>query len=283
MTIRSQMIASLSRGKSLLADSEPLVVDFLKASVNPDGGFRGRSDKSDLYYTVFGLEVLSALGEPLASEQTLSFLDGFADLENLDLIHLASLIRCYANLTQGRIENSLRERLVNALERFRCEVATVYECFFALGAYHDLGVELPNQDDVIKCIGRLCVSAGGFTNNSSIPVGSTNATAAAMITLHHLGEKIDNKHGDWLLNQCTDSGGFVAVAGAPMPDLLSTATSVHALSVTGFKIDSIKEKTLDFVDSLWTSKGSFHANRADKTIDCEYTYYGLLALGHLGN
>ena len=91
MTIRSQMIASLSRSKSQLADSTPLVVDFLRSNINPDGGFRGRSDKSDLYYTVFGLGALSALGEPLAIEQTLSFLNTFTDIDKLDLIHLASL------------------------------------------------------------------------------------------------------------------------------------------------------------------------------------------------
>ena len=43
----------------------------------------------------------------------------------------------------------------------------------------------------------------------------------------------------------------------------------------------MKETCLDFVDSLWTSTGGFYGNWADDAIDCEYTYYGLLALGHL--
>ena len=38
---------------------------------------------------------------------------------------------------------------------------------------------------------------------------------------------------------------------------------------------------LDFVDSLWTNEGSFHGNWADDHLDCEYTCYGLLTLGHL--
>ena len=275
------MTASLSRSKLQLGGSTQLIVDFLKSNINPDGGFKGRSDKSDLYYTVFGTEALAALGGSVDNERTLSYLDTFTDLDKLDLIHLASLVRCYANLSQGAIENSLRERLVNALERFRSEVNTVYDCFIVLGAYQDLGVDLPDKDRLIKCIAQLSVDSGGFTNNPSIHTGSTNATAAAMITLHELGEKIDNKHADWLISQCTNTGGFTAAPAAPMPDLLSTATALHALKVTGFDTESIKEKTLNFIDTLWTKQGSFYANWAEKTLDCEYTYYGLLALGEL--
>ena len=47
------------------------------------------------------------------------------------------------------------------------------------------------------------------------------------------------------------------------------------------ELDPIRESTLDFVDSLWTSRGGFLGSWADETLDCEYTYYGLLALGHL--
>ena len=44
---------------------------------------------------------------------------------------------------------------------------------------------------------------------------------------------------------------------------------------------SIKEPCLDFVDSLWTNQGAFYGNWTDDMLDVEYTYYGLLALGHL--
>jgi hypothetical protein len=42
-----------------------------------------------------------------------------------------------------------------------------------------------------------------------------------------------------------------------------------------------KERCLDFVDSLWSAEGGFHGHWADDHLDAEYTYYGLLALGHL--
>ena len=41
------------------------------------------------------------------------------------------------------------------------------------------------------------------------------------------------------------------------------------------------ERCLDFIDTLWNATGGFHGNWTDDYLDCEYTFYGLLALGHL--
>jgi prenyltransferase beta subunit len=78
-----------------------------------------------------------------------------------------------------------------------------------------------------------------------------------------------------------EDGGFFASESAPIPDLLSTATALHALSGLEASFDLVKEPCLDFLDTLWSSKGGFHGNWTDEDIDCEYTYYALLALGHL--
>jgi hypothetical protein len=66
-----------------------------------------------------------------------------------------------------------------------------------------------------------------------------------------------------------------------MPDLLSTAVALHALDATQSDWRADREVLLDFVDSLWSAEGGFHGHWADDTLDVEYTYYGLLALGHL--
>ena len=88
--------------------------------------------------------------------------------------------------------------------------------------------------------------------------------------------------GQWLLNQLHPAGGFLAMPNAPIPDLLSTATTLHALACLDRTLDAAqKEKCLDFLDSLWSGEGGFHGHWADDYLDAEYTYYGLLALGHL--
>lgn len=46
-------------------------------------------------------------------------------------------------------------------------------------------------------------------------------------------------------------------------------------------MEKLKEPLLDYIDTLWTAKGGFHGSWEDDDLDIEYTYYGLLALGHL--
>jgi prenyltransferase beta subunit len=84
-----------------------------------------------------------------------------------------------------------------------------------------------------------------------------------------------------MLARSRATGGFLAAPLAPIPDLLSTATAIHALALAQTPLDDIKQPTLEFIDSLWSTEGAFAGNWLDETLDCEYTYYGLLALGHL--
>ena len=67
----------------------------------------------------------------------------------------------------------------------------------------------------------------------------------------------------------------------PAPDLLSTATAIHALAGAHVPLAPIKEPCLDFIDSLWSNSGGFYGSWGDDVQDCEYTWYALLALGHL--
>lgn len=66
-----------------------------------------------------------------------------------------------------------------------------------------------------------------------------------------------------------------------MPDLLSTAVGLHCLDGLQFPLANVQDACLDFIDSLWTAEGGFHGTWDDEVLDIEYTYYGLLALGHL--
>jgi hypothetical protein len=112
--------------------------------------------------------------------------------------------------------------------------------------------------------------------------GTVPATAAAITLLHQLGMPISAAAGDWLLAQTHSDGGWLAVPGAPVPDLLSTATALHALACLERPLpEALREKCLDFVDTLWSAEGGFHGHWADDALDAEYTFYGLLALGHL--
>lgn len=159
-----------------------------------------------------------------------------------------------------------------------------------MGAYQDLKAELPHPSDLVQSLQHLRTLDGAWANehpvgcatpSKRLPVGSTNATAAAVAVLRELRAAVNPEVGRWLLDRVHSSGGFLAMPRAPIPDLLSTATALHALAALDVSTDVIQERCIDYLDTLWTNEGSFHGNWTDDTLDTEYTFYGLLALGHL--
>lgn len=274
-----------------LGESRELVSGFLRRSLNPDGGFGNRSGESDLYYTVFGLEGLLALQEPLP-ETAAAYLRGFEDGGSLDFVHLTCLARAWGSLSRTGPPGDLGGRMRSRLDAYRstdggfavtagAETGTAYACFLAMGAYEDLGTDSFDAAGMLRCLDGVRASDGGYANHPGAREGSTPATAAAVMVMHHLAAAPDAAVAPWLLARCHPDGGFFAAPRAPLPDLLSTATALHALSALHAETESLREPCLDFVDTLWTSTGGFYGSWADPVLDCEYTYYGLLALGHL--
>ena len=280
-------IARLS--PKLLGESTPLVESFLRSQLHPSGGFQDRAGEPDLYYTVFGLEGLIALGAPVPAAETARFLQSYGDGRDLDLIHLCCLIRCWASLP-GPIPLDVA-RVTAQIETYRTpeggyntiagsDGGTAYACFMAAAAYQDLRAAMPRADEISRCLALLQADDGGYANQPDAPLGLTPSTAAAATLLRYLDEPADGL-ADWLLSRQHPDGGFFAVPAAPIPDLLSTATALQALTGLKVNLDPIREPCLDFIDSLWVNKGAFYGNWTDDTPDCEYTYYGLLALGNL--
>lgn len=295
VSIRLEMLQVARLAPKALGESAMLVRDFLLRQQNGDGGFKDRAGRSDLYYTVFGLEGLLALQAELPVESVGRFLRGFGEGEGLDFVHLCCLTRCWAGLSTvatTRLPEGLRDGMSRRLSGFRSgdggfhpvagsRNATTYACFLAVAAYQDLRAELPEPMALARSLKLLETPDGAWANERGPKLGATNATAAAATLLRNLGLPLNASVGDWLLAQHHAQGGFMAVPGAPLPDLLSTATSLHALAGLQRSIESVREPCLDFIDSLWTNEGAFHGHWGDDALDCEYTYYGLLALGHL--
>jgi hypothetical protein len=272
---------------TLLLEARDRVADYLSEQFDATGGVRNRDGSSDLYYTVFGLAGLAALQvEPPGTVR--AYLEGFGEGEGLDVVHLASLARCWASLGADALSGAPREALLERLASFRAEdggfaaepgaaVGSVYLGFLGCGAYQDLGAALPEPERLAASVARQRTDDGGY-GGPELPRGTTPVTAAALTLLRNLGAELPADAVDWLRGQAVRDGGFQAAPGAPMPDLLSTATALHALDGSG--LEELREPCLDFVDTLWTGKG-FCGTWADDEPDAEYTYYALLALGHL--
>ncbi len=276
----------------LLRESTELVAAFVLDQLAPNGGFRDRDGAADLYYTLFGTECLLALRTEFPPD-TREYLCSFTDPEtiaSLDLVHLSSAVR--ATASRGlEVSTAARAAFEAEIDRHRtpdggyatergADMGNVYGVFLAVGALQDLGSEIPSSR-IAEFLSARRQSDGGYANDARVAEGATPATAAAVTVARTLGIDCPASAGEWLVRSCRRAGGFCAGPRTPVPDLLSTATALHALAALECPLDSIRDDCLEFIDTLWTSRGSFYGHWAEDTLDCEYTYYGLLALGHL--
>ncbi len=311
MSMRLEMLQVARLAPKLLLDARDLVADFVRSQMHESGGFMDRAGNPDLYYTVFGLECLLALREDLPREKVAGYLREFGDGEGLDFVHIGCLARCWAALqiapalagVPGAVDHHSKPSdpgqgpgymriLADRLEAYRAkdggfsqtkndQHGSVYGCFLAVSAYQDLKLETPQLDAITACVLSQRCADGGYSNGPDLPLATTPTTAAAVTLLRVLHQPNDPVTAAWLLARAHPAGGFSAIPDAPMPDLLSTAVALHALSGLRANIDPLKERCTDFIDSLWVNKGSFYGNWSEDTLDVEYTYYALLALGHL--
>ncbi|GEP43651.1 prenyltransferase/squalene oxidase repeat-containing protein [Brevifollis gellanilyticus] len=292
MSFRLEMLQVARVAPKLLGESADLVAEFLQSRLAPGGaGFLDRAERPDLYYTVFGIEGLMALQKEVPKEALRAWLTTFGDGEGLDFVHISCLARCWATIGGG-LTDTQKQTLAGRLEAWRTpdggyhqspgrKNGSAYGCLIAFGAYQDMGLLPPDAMSIAKCMDSLETPDGAWSNEPGLTLGSTTATSAMLSLYRTMQVPAPPAAIDWLLRQCLPAGGFLAVPGAPIPDLLSTAVALHALSSSAEAIAKVREPCLDFIDSLWSAAGGFHGNWTDDTLDPEYTYYGLLALGHL--
>ena len=292
MTHSGKMMETVSRSARGFGSSAGRIRCFLESLMMPDGGFRGRGAESDLYYTAFALDCMTALGIDVASDEAVEYLTAFGVGDGLDLVHLACLARCWSRVGRQRLSGACLSGIIDNIEGCRsddggyhrernAEYGSIYGCFFAESAYQDLGLEIPDPSGVVRSIKALKTSDGLFKAERGIALVTTNAVAGAILLLNSLDGSIEGFGVSWLIEQCHEDGGFVAAPKAPVPDLVSTATALFALQEAGAPLGSIRERCRTFVEGLWDDKGGFSGHWLDDTVDCEYTFYGLLSLGVL--
>lgn len=274
MSIRGSIIESIQRSRDLLDEYFGPLHDFLWDQHAPEGGFRGPDGQTSLYHTALALETLRALGvePPIAASGR--YLARFASGHGLSLLELTSLIRAWRAL--GHDVQGWAARL----ERFRAtdggfahipgrQQAQVDATFLAACA-----IEL--EDDFSGL--HNCRQDDAYCNSPDEPWPGTVSTAMALIILHE-----NNPDAvDWLLQRQAPKGGFLATQSSQVPDLLSTGIALHALAKSSRISPDMREKNMDFMDSLWQNRGGFQQSWANPEVSIETIYYGLLALGHLG-
>jgi hypothetical protein len=288
------MIACMARAVPVPGFDADAFAAFVESRRASDGGFAGRAGTSDLYYTVFGLDCLVALGRDVHPERLAEYLRTFGDGEGMDFMHLCCLARCWAGLADLGLEpGPVRDTLAEHVGRHRSDDGgfapqpdtprgTVFGAVFGGGAMEDLGCGLDRADELQACIRRCRCSGGGYANDSLTGVPTTPTTAGALMVLHGPGREDESESLDWLKTRQGPDGGLRAAEVVPAGDLLSTGVGLYALFLHGVPLrDWQIEAARRFVFGRRTPEGGFFGSVADPTPDCEYAFYALLALGSM--
>jgi len=274
-----------------LAVANDIISGYVLALQNEDGGFRGRADESDLYYTAFALDCLAITTGDIQEERVLPYLEQEAGKE-LDLIHTVSLVRCLKRMQNSDAMQTYRDTLFKRIEAYHItgagysptlprECGTPYGCFLAVTALNELDMPLPPADEIGTCLEQTRAEDPSYGNEPGMQEGTVTAVAATLVLQLLMELPVDSQVFIWLSQQYDIRGGFLASPRAPMPDLLSTAVALYTLKTAGIPLDEIRKNCLEYVEGLWDKRGGFCGSWQDKTPDCEYTFYGLLALGCL--
>jgi hypothetical protein len=283
------MIEILKKGLKADLSQSDKTLRYILSLQNSDGGFRGRTAQSDLYYTVFAVDVLCAAGAEFDRSGLMRYIRAF-EPENLDFVHVCCLIRCAA--VMNILEAGLKSKILSRFKQFLCgdglyhhvqagQNGSVYGTFMAFSASQDLKEILIDPAKLLSVLNKFCNSNGSYKNEYGQGAGTLPSTAAAMVMHAQLENPPDQAAIQWIFSCMTEEDGFAVSPRLPVADLLSTATALEALRQAGADTSSFREQCRVFAASLRQANGGFCANSFDPAVDAEYTFYGLLAIGNL--
>ncbi|HET6557424.1 MAG TPA: prenyltransferase/squalene oxidase repeat-containing protein [Prolixibacteraceae bacterium] len=306
-----QIIELLVRAFSLLdEEGRAEVIGFVMAEQNPDGGFKDRAGRSDLYYSLFGMMIFRAAEKAINDQQ-----------ETGNGVKKANTIKNYApGITSEQEEKgSDAEMIADAIKRLKeftknksaakvpgfiercCQVLLQKELrfkrFSRLKSFLSLGSSFWKErssinmsyrsfvlfltiDAVLSVTGVIRRSARRMLTGTTLDEQSPCSEVAAKVFMRKIMNQKDSVEEEILASFACSSGGFKAFMHLYHPDMLSTAVALYALNHAGADLRLLRPSCLDFIQSNY-SGGAFLSGDGDTTADVEYTFYGLLALGVL--
>ena len=287
-TISTKLMQTLFDGKKRLGgEALRRLSNFVESQKTAEDAFINKSGEVDLYYTSFGWLLSYVLGIELNGEKRRIYLEN-QPVMSLDLVHYAAYMRCvllHRLMKEGMLRfllSAMRPISVRSLSSFtdlpHKDIWSPYTRFIWMSLLEDTRNKEKEKTEVLKELGHYHVKGGGFSNLRNREVATTNATVAALAIIGQLeGYKpIDDLF--YLRDTQDETGGFKVGQGAPVPDLLSTATALFLMRCYGIR--PVRAAN-DFIEAHWLDSGGFSATLLEDSGDVEYVFYGLLALGAL--
>ena len=260
-TISTRLMHTLYGGKKRLGSEALLRLSRFVESLKTEGDtFVNKSGEVDLYYTSFGWLLSYVLGIDLSMEKRRSYLEK-QPVMSLDLVHYAAYMRCvllHRLMKEGKFRfllGAMRPMPIRSLTSFmdlpHDDIWSPYTRFIWMSLLEDTQNKENEKKAVLEKLRSYRVKGGGYSNLRDREVATTNATVAALAIIGQL---------------------------APVPDLLSTATTLFLMGC--YDIRPVRP-VHDFIEAHWLDSGGFSATLLEDSSDVEYVFYGLLALGAL--
>ena len=277
---------------------------FLLGLQTPGGDCPGRDGAPDLYYTSFALRGARLLGvdEPGFWSRAGDFLregapgpanlvDAFCLVHGLRLVEARAECDCVRRMNREPIAAACRLAAACSAGEGSFAFApgcagSVYHTFIAALGHELADKPFPDPQRAAGFARRCRCTDGGFADSPAQEgvAGGVNPTAAAIAFLSMFGaldEETREQAAGFVGSMQQEDGGFVAHAGAPVSDLMSTFTALVTLA----QLDAVRRVGLGtaarFVRSLAAPAGGFRGSAPDAVADAEYTYYGLGTLALL--
>ncbi len=284
-----QMVDLLRNAIALLDEQgREEVLQFIASQQNEDGGFCDRGGKSDLYYSLFG-------GMMLKAESPLNPPEG--DFDETRAISSVSLKRLeeFIGKQKGEFIPGFIERccLVLLQKEFKTPWFSRMKALLSLGrsfwkerdsinlSYRSFVLFL-TLDAVFPFPRILKLASKRMMTRTTVDANSPCSEIAAKVFLQKMMNQEGSKEQELLKSFACESGGFKAFQHLHQADMLSTAVALFALDYAGCDLRLLKPGCLCFIQTNFAD-GAFLSGDGDPTADVEYTFYGLLALGVLGN
>lgn len=277
----------------LTRESRDRILEFTLEHLMPDGGFKGRAGLSDMYYTFFGVQLLSILSDGNIPDRTFDYIHSVKQPDPFDIIHLTCFLRTRQMLNrlkqiptkprQNHQADSLLKRFRSGTNGFYIEKnssqASIYASYLAYLTCKECNIELPvDPNEIIGSIDRYRAHDGSYAEIENMKTGTLPVTCAAVILRYNIMRIIDDTAIEWMIERQAGTGGFYASKNALLPDLVSSAAAVFCLNAVHQKL-LVNENILDFVESLMQENCGFGGNSHDFTPDIEYTFYAFLTIG----
>jgi len=317
-----QMIAFLRNAIDLVDEQgREEILQFLLSQQNPDGGFKDRGGRSDLYYSLFGGLMMRAWGieqraEGMESEVrrpetevTLperEAVEGsipntevrspkseamLPELVDGAILKLEKFIARQSNTeVPGFIESCC---LVLLQKELKTKQTSRIKSIFLLGKSfwkerHSINLSYRSfvlfltLDAVLPFRRILNIGAKKMLAQTTIDQHSPCSEVAAKVFLQKMLNQDGMEDQELLKSFACETGGFKAFAHLHHADMLSTAVALFALKYADCDLRLLKPACLELIGQNF-SEGAFLSGDGDPTTDIEYTFYGLLALSVLAH